>query len=39
VEDPDLINREWLKRHTNITLDVVQVGQGRPRYTLNALPT
>ncbi len=39
VEDPDLINREWLKRQTNITLDVVQVGQGRPRYTLNALPT
>ncbi|WP_431050232.1 hypothetical protein [Roseateles sp. L2-2] len=38
VEDPGLINREWLKRSTTITLDVVQVGQGRPRFTLNALP-
>ncbi|TEA79978.1 hypothetical protein [Allopusillimonas ginsengisoli] len=38
IEDPDLINREWLKRDSTITLDVVQVGQGRPRFTLNALP-
>jgi hypothetical protein len=35
IEDPDMIIREWLKRKVNISLDVVQVGQGRPRYTLN----
>jgi hypothetical protein len=38
VEDPGLINKDWLKRPTKITLDIVQVGQGRPRFTLNALP-
>ncbi len=38
IDDPDLINREWLKRNTSITLDMVQVGQGRPRFTLNILP-
>ena len=37
VDDPDLINRSWLKRDVEITLDVVQVGQGRPRFTLNSL--
>ena len=37
VDDPDLINRGWLKRDVDITLDVVQVGQGRPRFTLNSL--
>lgn len=39
IEDPDLINREWLKRSTTIMLDVVQVGQGRPRYALNVFPS
>ena len=38
TEDPDVIISEWLKRSANVTLDVVQVGNGRPRYTLNALP-
>lgn len=38
IEDPDLILREWLKRDVTITLSVVQVGQGRPRYTLPSLP-
>ena len=37
VDDPDLINRGWLKRDVDITLDVVQVGKGRPRFTLNSL--
>ena len=37
VDDPDLINRSWLKRDVEITLDAVQVGQGRPRFTLNSL--
>lgn len=38
VGDPAVINQEWLRRPTEITLDVVQVGLGRPRFTLNALP-
>ena len=37
IEDPDLILREWLKRTVEISFTVVQVGQGRPRFTLNAL--
>lgn len=36
IEDPDLINREWLKRPAKIKLGVIQVGQGRPRYTLKS---
>ncbi|GGX34327.1 hypothetical protein GCM10007242_46460 [Pigmentiphaga litoralis] len=38
IEDPDVINRQWLRQETRITLSVIQVGQGRPRYTLSALP-
>lgn len=34
LEDPDLINREWLKKAVSVELGVIQVGQGRPRYTL-----
>lgn len=37
VEDPDLINRDWLKRAARVKFGVIQVGQGRPRYTLKAL--
>jgi hypothetical protein len=36
IEDPDLLNREWLKKAAKITLGVIQVGQGRPRYTLKS---
>lgn len=36
IEDPDLINREWLKRPAKIKLGVIQVGKGRPRYTLKS---
>ncbi|NYE26540.1 hypothetical protein [Pigmentiphaga litoralis] len=38
IEDPDIINREWLRQESCITLGVIQVGQGRPRYTLIGLP-
>lgn len=34
IEDPDLLNREWLHKLVNIKLHVIQVGQGRPRFTL-----
>ena len=37
IEDPDLLNREWLHKPLKVTFHVVQVGQGRPRYTLMSL--
>jgi hypothetical protein len=33
-DDPDLLNRDWLRKPAKIELKVIQVGQGRPRYTL-----
>lgn len=37
IEDPDSLNREWLHQPTRVKFNVVQVGQGRPRYTLVSL--
>lgn len=37
IEDPDVLNREFLHKPRNVTFDVVQVGQGRPRFTLKSL--
>ena len=37
IEDPDLLNREWLHKPARIKLNVIQVGQGRPRFTLLSL--
>ena len=37
IDDPTVINREYLYKGATITLNVVQVGQGRPRYTLAKL--
>lgn len=37
VEDPDVLNREWLHKPISIGLNIVQVGQSRPTYTLNDL--
>ncbi len=37
VEDPDQINRLWLHKPVRVQLNVMQVGQGRPRYTLTSL--
>lgn len=34
IEDPDLLNREWLHKPVSLKLHVIQVGQGRPRFTL-----
>ncbi len=34
IEDPDVLNQSYLYKPAIITLNVVQVGQGRPRYTL-----
>lgn len=37
IDDPDILNREWLHKPATITLAVIQVGQGRPRYSLLSL--
>lgn len=37
IEDADTLNREWLHKRVTAKFDVVQVGKGRPRYTLNNL--
>lgn len=37
VSDADLLNREYLHKRVNVEFHVIQVGQGRPRYTLLAL--
>lgn len=34
IDDPDLLNREWLHKAVNLKLHVIQVGKGRPRFTL-----
>jgi len=34
VEDPDILNREFLHKLSKITLHMTQVGQGQPRYKL-----
>ena len=37
IADPDILNRNWLHHAASLTLNVVQVGQSRPRFTLNDL--
>lgn len=37
IEDPDILNRDWLHKPTSVKFNVIQVGQARPRYTLLAL--
>ena len=37
IEKPDILNREWLHKPITIKLNVMQVGQGRKRYTLMSL--
>lgn len=37
IEDPSVMNADCLGRDVTITLDVIQVGQGRERFTLNGL--
>ncbi|WP_282169068.1 hypothetical protein [Ruegeria atlantica] len=37
IEDPDVFNREWLHQPTRVKFNVIQVGQGRPRYSLLSL--
>lgn len=37
IDDPDTLNREWLHKPVTIKLNVMQVGQGQPRFTLMSL--
>lgn len=37
VDDPDVLNREWLHKRAKLRLHVIQVGKGRPRFTLPEL--
>lgn len=37
IDDPDVLNREWLHKPVTVKLNVMQVGQGRPRFTLMTL--
>lgn len=37
IDDPDVLNREWLHKPVTVKLNVMQLGQGRPRFTLMAL--
>jgi hypothetical protein len=37
IEDTSVLNREWLHKPVTVKFSVVQVGQGRPRFTLASL--
>jgi hypothetical protein len=37
IEDPDVLNRDYLHKPSRITLHITQVGQGRPGYVLEKL--
>jgi hypothetical protein len=37
IEAPDTLNRKWLHKPVSVRLKVMQVGQGRKRYTLMSL--
>ena len=37
IEDADVLNRDYLHKPSCITLHIIQVGQGRPRYVLEKL--
>jgi len=37
IGDPNLLNREWLHKPVILKLHVIQVGQGRPRFTLTEM--
>ena len=37
IEDPDVLNRDWLHHPVTVTLNIMQIGEGRPRYTLMSM--
>jgi hypothetical protein len=37
IGDPDVLNRQWLHKNTSLRVHVLQLGNGKPRYTLQSL--
>jgi len=37
IDDPDILNHEWLEKSVKVTLHSTQVGRGKHRYTLQSL--
>lgn len=37
IDEPDVLNRKWLHKPVTVKLNVMQVGQGRPRFILMSL--
>lgn len=37
IEDPDVLNRDWLHKPVTAKLNVMQIGEGHPRYTLMSM--
>jgi hypothetical protein len=37
IEDPEVLNREWLHNPVTAKLNIMQIGEGRPRYTLMSM--
>jgi len=37
IADPHVLNLEWLHKSVSVKLNVMRVGQGRPRHTLMSL--
>lgn len=37
LSDPDILNKDWLYKPIKATFNLIQVGKGRPRYTLMSL--
>ena len=37
IEEPDVLNREWLEKPVAVTFHTMQIGRGKPRFTLKSL--
>lgn len=37
IDDPDVLNREWLNANSSVVLTVIRVGEAKPRYHLRDL--
>jgi hypothetical protein len=37
IDDPDVLNKDWLQKPVTAKFHVMQVGKGRPRFTLKSL--
>ena len=37
IEEPDILNRDWLEKLVVASFHTIQIGRGKPRYTLKSL--